>query len=288
MKNTNMKNLLQGMHLAQALENEDLKKKIVIREEFKQLIPKPTDEEVAQLEENILKEGVRDPLIVWETEEGLVLVDGHNRYSICQKHSLDFPIRKVNFIDDEDARVWMVKNQLGRRNLTPEQQSYFRGLRYLKEKQQGKRHDLTWDQSDTKLDNEKTADRLAKEYGTSPVTIKRDAQFTTGVERIGLENPEIKKEILEGRSKISKKEIQEIGQGKMETQQVLLKEKQQAKPKKHITPQAIAEIAFSFISDEPKSPQEICRDLALQEPVDPIVFFLSWNSSKVKSIQSNG
>ncbi len=281
MKNTNMKSLLAGMNLAQALENDDLKKNIIIREEFKELIPKLSDEEITQLEENILKEGVRDPLIVWPTDQGIVLVDGHNRFAICQKHNLDFPIKKINFLDDEEVRIWMVKNQLGRRNLTPEQQSYFRGFRYLKEKQQGKRVDLTLDQNDTKLPVEKTADRLAKEYNISPITIKRDAQFAAGVELIGKENPDAKKEILDGRSNISKQEIQAVGQKKKEPGEVLMKEKKiSTKPKESITAESIAKIAFSFISEENKPVEVVRKQLGIEDPIDPLTFFVSWNNSK--------
>ena len=51
--------------------------------EFQSQIPPLTDDEFKQLEENILKEGkLLSPLIVWNN----TLVDGHNRYTILQKH----------------------------------------------------------------------------------------------------------------------------------------------------------------------------------------------------------
>ena len=51
--------------------------------EFQNQIPPLTDDEYKQLEENILKEGkLLSPLIVWNN----ILVDGHNRYAILQKH----------------------------------------------------------------------------------------------------------------------------------------------------------------------------------------------------------
>ena len=51
--------------------------------EFQNQIPPLTDDEYRQLEENILKEGkLLSPLIVWNN----TLVDGHNRYTILQKH----------------------------------------------------------------------------------------------------------------------------------------------------------------------------------------------------------
>jgi hypothetical protein len=110
------------------------------------------EEECIQLEENLLAEGCREALIVWaRSPEELILVDGHNRYQICQSHRLPFNIQPKEFPDMEAVRVWMINHQMGRRNLTPEQQSYLRGKRYHLEKQQGKRTDLTSPQSEEKL-----------------------------------------------------------------------------------------------------------------------------------------
>ena len=48
--------------------------------EFKDLIPPLSSDEYEQLENNILYDGCREPLIAWND----ILVDGHNRYDICQ------------------------------------------------------------------------------------------------------------------------------------------------------------------------------------------------------------
>src|SRR5690606_40306141 len=59
-------------------------KSLRIDPEFRSLIPPLTDDEYAQLEKNIVAEGCRDPLIVWNG----VVVDGHNRYDICVRHGI--------------------------------------------------------------------------------------------------------------------------------------------------------------------------------------------------------
>ena len=46
------------------------------------------------------------------------LVDGHNRYEICTKHDLPFSILDKEFADSGAAKLWMIDNQNGRRNLT--------------------------------------------------------------------------------------------------------------------------------------------------------------------------
>ena len=46
-----------------------------------------------------------------------MIVDGHNRYAICRKHEIPFAIQEKNFSSRDDAMLWMLRNQLGRRNL---------------------------------------------------------------------------------------------------------------------------------------------------------------------------
>lgn len=86
---------------------------IVIDKEFQSLIPPLTREEYEGLEQSILSEGCRDALVLW----GDVLVDGHNRYDICKSHNIPYLTRKKYFATREDAKLWMIGNQLARRNI---------------------------------------------------------------------------------------------------------------------------------------------------------------------------
>lgn len=88
--------------------------KIIIDNEFKKLIPPLTPDEFKQLEENIISEGIRDNLIIWNN----ILIDGHNRYEIAQKHGLEFQTMEKEFLDREDVKIWIIKNQFGRRNIS--------------------------------------------------------------------------------------------------------------------------------------------------------------------------
>ena len=88
---------------------------IVIDNEFKALIPPLSPDEYNQLEANLLKEGCRDPLVLW----GDTLIDGHNRYEICERHGLVFGAVQSNVINRNDAILWIIRNQMGRRNLSP-------------------------------------------------------------------------------------------------------------------------------------------------------------------------
>ena len=85
-----------------------------IHQEFKNLIPPLTPEEYDQLEQNILAQGCRDPITLWRG----IIIDGHNRYEICTKHGLAFDTVKLRFPSRDAAKIWVLENQLGRRNLS--------------------------------------------------------------------------------------------------------------------------------------------------------------------------
>ena len=88
---------------------------IVVNEELKAYIEPLTPDEHEALERSILAEGCRDALVLW----GEVLVDGHNRYGICQKHGLPFQtVQNPRFQSMEDVHLWMIDQHLGRRSVS--------------------------------------------------------------------------------------------------------------------------------------------------------------------------
>ena len=97
---------------------------ITIDNDFQNLIPPLTNEEFAQLESNILRDGIRDALITWHG----ILIDGHNRYRIAQKYGLTYRTVEKQFTDRNDAERWIILNQFGRRNLS----AYDRSILALK------------------------------------------------------------------------------------------------------------------------------------------------------------
>ena len=88
---------------------------IVVNEELKAYIDPLTPDEYEALERSLLAEGCRDSLVLW----GDVLVDGHNRYGICQKHHLPFhTVQNTRFQSMEDVHLWMIEQHLGRRSVS--------------------------------------------------------------------------------------------------------------------------------------------------------------------------
>ncbi len=187
---------------------------IRIDKEFRDLIDPLTQDEYGQLEANLLADGCRDPLVVWE--HGNVLLDGHNRYRICREHRIPFNVELKEFPSRQHAIEWIINNQLGRRNLTPERMSYLRGKKYSREKHRhgGDRMTEASGQNDHLV---KTHERLAKEHKVSPRTIRRDAEFQESVDAIvdlaanEEERDRFRQALLSGDVKIPKKEVVEIG-----------------------------------------------------------------------------
>ena len=185
--------------------------------EFQNQIPPLTDDEYKQLEENILKEGkLLSPLIVWNN----ILVDGHNRYAILQKHpEIYFSTMPLRFENREEALAWICRNQLGRRNLSPEQKRYLLGKQYEAEKKaakifRGNQYTLAKKSGGAHDDNhhsgKKTCERIAEENGVSTVTVLRASKHMKGIEIAEELMPGLNQSILSGQTKVSKADMRRL------------------------------------------------------------------------------
>jgi 16S rRNA G966 N2-methylase RsmD len=87
---------------------------LIVNPRFKELIPPLSPEERQQLEDNVARDGCRDPVVRWKQ----TLIDGHNRYEICTRRKIPFQTQEIDFSDEDAACIWIIRNQFGRRNLT--------------------------------------------------------------------------------------------------------------------------------------------------------------------------
>lgn len=90
-----------------------MKTEIKVDSEFKALIPPLQPEEREDLEHAILADGCLDSLKLWNS----ILLDGHNRLEICDRHKLPYKTSEVSLANRDDAILWIIDNQKGRRNL---------------------------------------------------------------------------------------------------------------------------------------------------------------------------
>ena len=188
---------------------------LIVDPEFEEKIPRLSEEEFQLLEQLILEEGrIKDPIVTWNG----IIVDGHNRYRIMLKHpeiQIPFEIYEKEFSDRFAAIAWICKNQLGRRNLTPEDRKYLIGKQYEAEKQSvgapegNQNRSFQWYQNDT-IENRRTSERIAKENNVSRSSVVRAERFAQGVDAAEEAVPGARKEILSGRVKATDKAIVSI------------------------------------------------------------------------------
>ncbi|MCI7792608.1 MAG: hypothetical protein MR531_17880 [Lachnospiraceae bacterium] len=93
-----------------------MSKEYKIDEELQQVMPKLSEEEYTELENSLLQDGFKgSPIIIWQD----IIIDGHNRYEICKKHNIPYEVKELEFSSKEEVIQWMIRAQLGRRNLSP-------------------------------------------------------------------------------------------------------------------------------------------------------------------------
>lgn len=192
---------------------------LTIDPEFEAKCPPLTEDELAQLEENILEEGlVLMPLIVWNN----TIVDGHNRYKIAQKHpGIEFRIHEKQFNNRYEALSWICKNQLGRRNLTPQQKKYLIGQRYAAEKNMNG-GDRKSDSVKSVVQNEPlisphvTRAQIAEDTNTSESYVMRADWYAQGVDAAEEVLPGIKNELLLGKYKPKESDVAAVARASPE------------------------------------------------------------------------
>jgi hypothetical protein len=155
------------------LDSDDVR----IDPEFEGLIPPLSAGELAALQRSLEAEGCRDALVVWKGRQ--ILVDGHNRIRWCREKGCPFAVIEKEFADREEVKAYLVREQLGRRNLSPVAESYLRGKRYLELRHQG-RKEPTSGHSDPK----RVSEQLAEEFKVGEKTIRRDGAFAAAVDAI--------------------------------------------------------------------------------------------------------
>lgn len=174
-----------------------------IDREFEMLIPALTVDEYEQLKSNILSDGeIFNPIFTWNG----YIIDGHHRYHILSEHpELKYKIVEKEFSSRFEVLSWICNNQLGRRNLTPENKKYLIGKRYEAEKMShgGARRgaEFSTDQNSQLKNGMTTRQKIAEETKTSEGYIARAERFAKGVDAAEESIPGIKEEILSGKIK---------------------------------------------------------------------------------------
>ena len=191
--------------------------KLKIDKEFKTLIPPLSPKEYEQLEANIIADGCREPIVIWNG----YIIDGHNRYEICKKHHIGYKVKEMSFESRDEAVVWICTNQLGRRNIAEETRKYLIGIQYETEKvinkkknamgrnqySSGASQDTTEHPLNTGV---RTAQRIADENHISSGTVQKYGIYAKSLDIIEEKCPDLVSKILSGKYKISHESVCEL------------------------------------------------------------------------------
>lgn len=196
------------------IESEVIKLKI--DKNFKRLIPPLSEEKLCLLEQDLIRDGCREPLSVWN---GTIL-DGHNRYEICTRLKISFSIQRISLKSHEEAIVWICVNQLRQRDIAEETRKYLIGKRYETEKILGAHNVASVNQYAKKelgaksspedpfgLTASRTRERLAKEYNVSQATVLNYGHYSRALDSLSAIVPELPPKILSGEVRISQDNI---------------------------------------------------------------------------------
>jgi len=185
---------------------------MVVDQEFKNLIPGLSQMEYAQLEQNIVEDGVvREPITIWKGHD--IIVDGHNRYSIIQDHpEVEFSVYEKEFDSRDEVIAWMCANQLGRRNLSDAQRAILLGQAY----EARKRTLAAIQRNDAgqfivqKEEAGRLKEIMAKEYDATPSEIERSGRYFRGLKEIEAVHPGTTDRIKSGDLEVTKKDVMSL------------------------------------------------------------------------------
>ena len=175
--------------------------KIVLKidPELRAQIPQSSEVERQRLEDNLIRNGCRDKIKVWHTPEGDdVVIDGHTRLEICDKHNIPYEIEPLEITDREHAKRASIEFQLGRRNLSDYLKTKLK-LLYLKPRLATEAKERQRQAGKTKLvqvsAQARTRDKLAEAAGKSPDYIRK-------VELIAA-HPGVEQKVITGRMTVN-------------------------------------------------------------------------------------
>ena len=184
--------------------------RLKIDENIRRVLMPLRDDERALLEQSVLAEGIRDPLVVWRRGGELILLDGHHRYELALKHGLDFSIVEMAFDEESHAVQWVLRNQLARRNLTDEQRTIVIGRYYNMLKRAPHRPADKGDKLSPLAESGKTAEQVATVFGVDSRTVYRAAEFAAAFEQLESVSPDAARRVESGEVKDAKTMLPKI------------------------------------------------------------------------------
>lgn len=180
---------------------------IIISPEFKSLQRIISDEELLNLTNNILTEGVSNPLLIWNG----MLVDGHKRYQICTKYNIPFHTKNMPFENSLEVMDWICDSNLANPNISEEYQKYYIGKKYSIRTKINKalyeENVISNNKGPNRIEN---AHEVSSIFNISYATVLKYSAYSNAIDIIRKKEPKIVEVILLGKTSVSHKNVLEL------------------------------------------------------------------------------
>lgn len=253
---------------------------------FRALIRPPQKAAYLKLEQQILAEGCKEPICVWDG----FIIDGHNRYHICTRHKIPFSVRELPFTNRDEAIVWICTHQLDHKDLSEEMRKYLIGSLFEAEKRANSQRAskefnraLQEEAASPYLPDDidpfrmptfqLTAQRIAEKYHVAWNTVNKYATYAKALEEVRQKAPDALLQILSGKYKISHNNVIELARLSPEhIKQVMSRFELNQQPyvKYKSTRREIQETTEAAIEPALAPPQSI-KDMPVYDPDSEII-----------------
>ena len=145
-------------------------------------------------------------------------------------------MEEIQLANKYEALAWICKNQLGRRNLSPERKKFLLGKEYESTKlavggQPGNCNKVNRCDQNDHIDSEKrTCERIAVEHGVGSATVRRAEKYSRGIDAAEEAVPGAQEEILTGHIKATDEQIVALASIPKEERPAILEELKKKKP----------------------------------------------------------
>jgi len=157
-----------------------------------------------------------------------------------KKHGfIKFEVEEIQLANKYEALAWICKNQLGRRNLSPERKKFLLGKEYESTKLAvgaplGSKHGIRkCGQNDHIFTESRTCQRIASEHGVGEKTVRRAEKYSQGIDAAEEAVPGAQEEILTGRIKATDAQIAALPAIPKEERPAILDELRKEKGKRN-------------------------------------------------------
>lgn len=178
-----------------------------------------------ELEHRLSRCNHSTPIRIWKN---YILVDFES-YDYCQKHKITVDVSYLAFRNEEEATIWICKNQYNREDISDEMQRYIIGRRFTAEKTIKNRKaaaikqlakeqmqlngtpsvflppDIIYDNTQATL-----TEMLGSEYHVAPQTVRKYAVYASMIDQLYDTEPAFTKKILQGEIYIGHDSLAEV------------------------------------------------------------------------------